>query len=551
MAKAYYNEFDPFAAQWLRNLIEDGKIAQGDVDERSIKDVSPDDVRGYTQCHWFAGIGGWSLALRLAGWDDSRPCWTGSCPCTPFSTAGKRKGKADDRHLWPEWFRIIRECRPPVIFGEQVPGAIQFGWIDHRTSKDLRKMQGKQDLLRVLQKLQGELPKALQELYEASGEVEKIEDSACGEIGGVQGLSKRKAGTHLVQSGKASSEADGQELFADTERCFLDSERNRQGSLPGNRTGIQPGRREDVGQPIVGQDRFDDRIHAREHQSGSLLRERDGKPMGREQDCRNIPRNDENKTSEIPKLSGTSHSQSQEDDTSQRIYGIRDDLDREGYTFGFAVLPTCSLNAPHLRQRLYWVAIIGRTSNALGNSRQSRLAGWDSEPRNNGSQSSSAKRTSSDALSLGNATSDDQSRNGCGTSLNGWSGTTGRSGDGDLVGMDDATSQRDIDRNEAKQRGNRTEDGVSWATSSWSDFQILDCKDGKKRRSERGVLPLVDGIPKDLGYLESRLLRMGLDPKDSVKSARRNRTGRLKGYGNAICAQVAAIFIRAFLESEK
>jgi DNA (cytosine-5)-methyltransferase 1 len=96
---AYYNEYDPFAAAWLRNLISAGHIASGDVDERSIVDVRPDDLRGYTQCHFFAGIGGWPLALRLAGWPDDRPVWTGSCPCQPFSAAGKQKGEADERHL--------------------------------------------------------------------------------------------------------------------------------------------------------------------------------------------------------------------------------------------------------------------------------------------------------------------------------------------------------------------------------------------------------------------------------------------------------------------
>ncbi len=57
---AYYNEIDPFAAQWLRNLIAAGHIAPGEVDERSIEDVTPDDLRGFTQCHFFAGIGIWS-----------------------------------------------------------------------------------------------------------------------------------------------------------------------------------------------------------------------------------------------------------------------------------------------------------------------------------------------------------------------------------------------------------------------------------------------------------------------------------------------------------
>ncbi|HGF4018897.1 DNA cytosine methyltransferase [Burkholderia cenocepacia] len=120
---AYYNEIDPYAAQWLRNLIAAGHIAPGDVDERSIEDVRPDDLRAYDQCHFFAGLGGWSRALRVAGWPDERPVWTGSCPCQPFSVAGKGRGFDDPRHLWPAWFWLIRERRPATIFGEQVAAA--------------------------------------------------------------------------------------------------------------------------------------------------------------------------------------------------------------------------------------------------------------------------------------------------------------------------------------------------------------------------------------------------------------------------------------------
>lgn len=127
---AYYNEIDPFAAQWLRNLIDAGHIAPGVVDARSIEEVTANDLKGFTQCHFFAGIGVWSYALRRAGWPDDRPVWTGSCPCQPFSACGKRQGKGDDRHLFPTWFRLISECRPDVVFGEQVASKDGLGWLD-------------------------------------------------------------------------------------------------------------------------------------------------------------------------------------------------------------------------------------------------------------------------------------------------------------------------------------------------------------------------------------------------------------------------------------
>lgn len=130
MSGAYYNEFDKYAAQWLRNLIAAGHIAPGDVDERSITEVKPDELKGYTQCHFFAGIGVWSHALRRAGWSDSRPVWTGSCPCQPFSTAGKGAGFDDERHLWPVFGSLIRERRPPAVFGEQVASKDADAWID-------------------------------------------------------------------------------------------------------------------------------------------------------------------------------------------------------------------------------------------------------------------------------------------------------------------------------------------------------------------------------------------------------------------------------------
>jgi DNA (cytosine-5)-methyltransferase 1 len=126
----YYNEWDKGAAAWLRELIKQGHIPYGYVDERSIADVTPSDLEGFTQCHFFAGIGGWPYALRLAGIPDTTPLWTGSPPCQPFSVAGKQLGQLDERHLAPTFMRLVEQCKPTVLFGEQVAAAIGKHWLD-------------------------------------------------------------------------------------------------------------------------------------------------------------------------------------------------------------------------------------------------------------------------------------------------------------------------------------------------------------------------------------------------------------------------------------
>jgi len=129
-AWSYYNDIDKKVCSWVKGLIKRGLLPDGYVDERPIQEIKPEELKEFTQVHMFCGIGGWSEALRQAGWPPNEPVWTGSCPCQSFSSAGQQKGFDDPRHLWPVWYELIKECRPPVLFGEQVAAAIRHGWLD-------------------------------------------------------------------------------------------------------------------------------------------------------------------------------------------------------------------------------------------------------------------------------------------------------------------------------------------------------------------------------------------------------------------------------------
>lgn len=279
MPDHYSNEFDPFASEWLKQL-----FPAATVDSRSIVDVQADDVIRFHQAHFFGGIGGWQLALQLAGWPAEWPVWTGSCPCQPFSVAGKQEGQADKRHLWPDMFRLVRECRPPFVFGEQVEAAIRLGWLD----------------------------------------------------------------------------------------------------------------------------------------------------------------------------------------------GVFSDLEGEGYTCGAAVLGAHSVGAPHIRQRLYWVAHAPSQRRSGGAANAAEPTGW--------------RITEADST---------------------------------VGGMELPAGVRP--RGERPEIGRKTETRRAGPPDFWSEFDLIPCADGKERRIEPGSFPLAHGVPA--------------------------RVGRLRGYGNAIVPQVAAAFIRAFLET--
>lgn len=313
---SYYNENDPYTAEWLRNLIKEGLITPGDVDERDIREVSPRDVRGYTRCHWFAGIAGWDLALELAGWGET-PVWTGSCPCQPFSSAGRRKGNEDERHLWPAWFNLIRQCKPQYVFGEQVASSIKYGWLD----------------------------------------------------------------------------------------------------------------------------------------------------------------------------------------------GVSDDLEAEGYAVGAVVLPACSVGAPHIRQRLWWVA-------------DARLQRWEqgwSEAR----ELEPETNRDNQLRSKGNKLADPKGKRFNRIETSSETYWRGFSENGCSVG--NTNSQRPqgwIKRGVSSGERSFRSSGMG----NWIEFETVDCADGKTRRIEPGTLPLAYGVPA--------------------------RVGRLRAYGNAIVPQAAAEVIKAFINEK-
>lgn len=305
----YYNEWDPQAAAWLRELISERLIPRGLVDERSITEVKAEDLEGFTQCHFFAGIGGWPLALRLAGVDHRTPLWTGSPPCQPFSAAGKQLGQFDPRHLAPVFLDLISQCRPPVLFGEQVAPAIAKSWM-----------------------------------------------------------------------------------------CDLQAH-----------------------------------------------------------------------------------------------------LEREEYAVGFAVLPACSVGAPHKRDRLFFGAY-------------------------NLAESLRAKRDSERLYGLGE--SNQAQRGGAATELTGCCDTgsvadTKSRGWGEKQPNSGRRAERVSARETIVRSGSDFTSNTGTYNSFWADADWLGCRDGKFRPVEPGTFPLANGIP--------------------------TRVGRLRGYGNAIVPEVAAEFVRAFL----
>jgi len=463
---AYYNEFDPHAAEWLRSLIDAGLIMAGDIDERSIVDVKPTDLMGYAQCHFFAGISGWPLALQLAGWPDGRPVWTGSCPCQPFSSAGKRKGRHDSRHLWPVFCRLIAECQPSVVFGEQVASSDIIGKASGKARPSDYPAASTAWIDGVQASLEGAgyacgfhvvgahslgAPHVRQRLFwvAESGRTERLGRN-CAEARPVQPL-------HTTNRCGASGMADADSERCDGQRVYLrqreprqagsetagggEAERLADADHPGSRGGIKG----EQGQPGIG------RVGLADDGGNGGLADRDGAGLaGRAQQ----PAREERQATE----------------RSGRLGGM------ERATAG------------------------GRG-----------IGGHEAQPGNGGH-------------------------------------ALGASGAG-LGGGEYAVRGRSEGRNPL-----RPETGQSGYRGPWDDCILIPCRDGKARRTQSGLSPLAHGIPRTLAEIMPRLAELGHDPKAAarmLKEARRHRVVALKGAGNAIVPPLAAEFIRAFMEARK
>ena len=378
-----FNEIEPFAADWLRAMYGDANI-----DTRSIAYLHAADVAGFRRVHFFAGAGGWEEALRIADWPEDREIWTGSCPCQPFSVAGKRSGTADERHLWPQMFRLIRECRPETAMGEQVSSKDGLAWLD----------------------------------------------------------------------------------------------------------------------------------------------------------------------------------------------GVFDDLEAEGYTCWAVDTCAAGVSAPHIRQRLYWVAYASKSERGrrpIPKGRRKRIPhaangdtidGLANAPKTRHARAGGGAATDGDrANSLPQRRVAQREPAGSGeahrlehAASNGRDARRAESSGGSVASGCGADGLGDTEHARPQERDSAGEMAARWAgptaeqAGPWSNYRIEQLTDGTTRRIESSLFALAHGIPRDVGPIVAELGKLGFDSKTArriIANARRNRTGRLRGYGNAIVPQVAVEFVKSVMEA--
>lgn len=516
---AFYNEIDPFAAAWLRELIKAGHIAPGVVDERSIVDIRPSELDGYTQCHFFAGIGVWSYALRQAGWADDRPIWTGSCPCQPFSTAGKGGGDKDERHLWPAFHELIRECLPSIVMGEQVASHLVIG---RYRGNDVQSLWQARQFLDICQDwYEGHFPVGLQGLPKFGGACVFQDEAA-----EYRDASEQVGGRCEEQSeGTQSSVRSGYGMGTRSAGSW---------ALPAKRQALRSNGKQEHEHALFGSDRSEGRVPEVEH-AGHLVRtECCSGHVGTRKTFRSSKRGDEDAIERLNDLISEVGADIEAEDGSSWLDALYLDLGRDGYSCGACVTPAAGVGAPHIRQRLWWVAKRLADANDAGLERRQEPGRECTAERTVGAGSVAGGLADTNG---GNAAgNNDRSRmadaeSSIGANRVGINGSTrqhvrtgSRSSGGNGVRPNTARDGEVSPGNVGAYGINAELERPGPTNGLWRDADWLFCRDGKWRPVEPGTSPLAHGAPA--------------------------RVGRLRGYGNGLVAPQAQAFIEAIMEAD-
>jgi len=434
----FYNEYDPAAAAWIRQLVTDKQIPQGTVDHRSITELQPHDIQNHDQAHFFCGIAGWPFSLDIADRESlglvrdtlaliasrdggNAHLWTASLPCQPFSSAGKQAGTDDERHLWPVFRNLVEQCRPAIILGEQVASKIaREKW----------------------------LPGVCVDLQAMGYTVTAVD--LCAPCAGEDGEGRTHHGG--VEPLVIGAPHIRQRLYW---VAYRGVDNTPSGGLQGSLCGEIRSERED---------------RAGEESTTSRYGASGGTPDYRMADT---------------KLHGHAATERPRD-----VSGVEQHSRGQGQPEG----------ANHMQQ--------------------SQATGGD-EPLQPGDEASRTPDHRESSRRIQCESTESSSCDGLGDTRSG----------GCEVEIQSARTGC-----EAQGEWEAVRSGVP-GTSLYSDFTLIPCRDGKARRIERGSTPLVAGLPR--GVVPS------CDPgaPGYANETAEARVMRLKGYGNAICAPLAAMFI--------
>jgi site-specific DNA-cytosine methylase len=514
---AYYNEIDPKACAWLRQLIKNGLIMDGEVDERSIIDVQASDIVGFCRQHFFSGIGGWDYALQLANWPQDKPVCTASLPCQPFSVAGAGKGKDDERHLLPHFIELVKQCNFPTIFGEQVPGAIKHGWLDDLCLEMARENYAVGSI--VLSAAGAGAPHIRQRLYWCANKVEQRK-FCIGESGGLR----------ILKSMEMEATQERICLQNDSPREYLHAQGN-----------IEPGERGRHDFRSQGQEQ----IEQYEEQSSSS-KSIGEQPQQAIQQRRSLLTKGQNPMGGIPmdrqgiSMVGEFFDEGYGDCCEDEFYGIEKlDNTRESKSTDRMAdsQRKGSKEQPGIRRILSETARNDEGENLKRGSKLRGMVYADESGSQQGRESTEATRYGNTVESTsGNGRLGDSEHDGRITCQVATSDVQPseewRQEKQEFSGESSGTSRRNSTANISGCESRRTE---------WTDPDWLYCRDNKYRPIKPGIKPLSSGLPKGVVY--SRDTSEPINADDTQEA----RVMRLKGYGNSIVTQVAAQFIQAYL----